>query len=318
VLIRHAVRGLLALAASVLLCAPAHAQLFRAYLSVSGSDSNPCTLPSPCRLLPAALNAVTSGGEIWLLDSANYNTATVDITKSVTILAVPGVVGSVVATGGDAIEVNTPGVQVVLRNLAIVPLPGTGGLNGISLLAGLSLTVENCIIANLTGNGIVVQPTTFTNLRVAGSTIRGNSDAGIDVVPGTASTTTIFDIIDTSIDANEGGGLVVSANNATSNVKGVIRNSRISQNGNNGIIAVSQLGSTVNVTVSHTQISHNSLNGIISTFGPTKVYAAGNTITDNAGTGLFAASSGVIESAGNNEVRNNGTNATGITTPGML
>src|SRR6185503_13920086 len=74
------------------LAASAHAQLFRAYLSGSGSDTNPCTLVAPCRLLPAALNAVASGGEIWMLDSANYNSSTVNITKSVSILAIPGVV----------------------------------------------------------------------------------------------------------------------------------------------------------------------------------------------------------------------------------
>jgi len=50
---------------------PAHAQLFRAYLAIGGSDSNPGTLPAPCRLLPAALNAVADGGEVWMLDSAN-------------------------------------------------------------------------------------------------------------------------------------------------------------------------------------------------------------------------------------------------------
>ena len=39
-----------------------------------------------------------------MLDSANYNTGPVNVTKSVTILAVPGALGSVVATGGDAIK----------------------------------------------------------------------------------------------------------------------------------------------------------------------------------------------------------------------
>ncbi len=71
--------------------------LFRAYLSQNGSDTNPCTLPAPCRLLPAALAAVKDGGEIWMLDSANFNVGVVDIAKSVTILAVPGALGSVVA-----------------------------------------------------------------------------------------------------------------------------------------------------------------------------------------------------------------------------
>src|SRR4051812_32948641 len=78
----------------------AQAQLFRAYLSISGNDTNPCTLQAPCRLLPAALAAVADGGEVWMLDSGNYNTSVVSINKSVSIIAVPGQVGSLVATGG--------------------------------------------------------------------------------------------------------------------------------------------------------------------------------------------------------------------------
>jgi hypothetical protein len=35
----------------------------------------PVHAAAPCRLLPAALAAVASGGEVWMLDSANYNTA---------------------------------------------------------------------------------------------------------------------------------------------------------------------------------------------------------------------------------------------------
>src|SRR5262249_36100240 len=147
-------------------------------LALSGSDSNPCTLPAPCRLLPAALNVVANGGEIWLLDSANYNTATVNIAKSVTILAVPGAVGSVVATGGNAINIATGGVNVALRNLVIVPLVGGGGTNGISFTAGSGLVVENCLIANLPGSGMVLAPTTSSKIGIAGSTIRGNATNG--------------------------------------------------------------------------------------------------------------------------------------------
>jgi hypothetical protein len=57
-------------------------------------DTNNCTVGAPCRLLPAALAAVGSGGEIWILDSANYNTGPVTIGKSVSILAIPGAVGT--------------------------------------------------------------------------------------------------------------------------------------------------------------------------------------------------------------------------------
>ena len=83
-------RSALALAFTIFLAATAQAQSFRAYLASTGSDAHPCTLHFPCRLLPAALAVVANGGEIWMLDSANYNTGPVSITKSVTIQAVPG------------------------------------------------------------------------------------------------------------------------------------------------------------------------------------------------------------------------------------
>src|SRR5258706_11932148 len=53
--------------------ADADAALFRAFLSSTGNDANACTVAAPCRLLPAALAAIDDGGEVWILDSANYN-----------------------------------------------------------------------------------------------------------------------------------------------------------------------------------------------------------------------------------------------------
>src|SRR4051794_14499929 len=104
----------------LVLCGPvaAQAQIFRAYLASSGNDANACTVAAPCRLLPAALAAVIDGGEIWMLDSANFNTGTVYITKSVSILAVPGQIGSIIAVGGQrALQIDTPDLHVGLRNL---------------------------------------------------------------------------------------------------------------------------------------------------------------------------------------------------------
>jgi hypothetical protein len=130
----------------------ASAALFRAYVSSSGSDANDCTLPHPCRLLPKALTTISDGGEIWMLDSANYNTSTVNIGKSVTIVAIPGAVGSVVATGGNAITINASGVHVTLRNLVIAPL----GLSsdGIYFQSGAELDVEDCHISGVADAGI--------------------------------------------------------------------------------------------------------------------------------------------------------------------
>lgn len=121
----------------------AHAGLFRAYLSLNGNDANPCTVQLPCRLLPAALAATNDGGEIWMLDSANFNTAPVSITKSVKIFAIPGALGSVVGNGGDAIDINTAG-DVTLRNLQILNF--SGGVNGISIANAGAVHVEKTSI----------------------------------------------------------------------------------------------------------------------------------------------------------------------------
>jgi hypothetical protein len=43
---RFGIRTALAALAALALCAPAQAQLFRAYLASDGSDANPCTLSS--------------------------------------------------------------------------------------------------------------------------------------------------------------------------------------------------------------------------------------------------------------------------------
>jgi parallel beta-helix repeat protein len=310
----------------------AQAQLFRAYVASTGSDANPCTLGAPCRLLPAALAAVTNGGEIWMLDSANYNGAPVNVTKSVTILAVPGVVGSVVATAGNAIDIGTAGVKVVLRNLVIVPLPGTGGSRGVSMTAGNSLTVEGCLLANLPGGGIVVTGASVyisnSTVRdngvnglwlqsgargtVTGSTFSGNTNSGIIVYGLSAGTTTTLDIADSTIDGNNGGVLAESVN-ATAVVKVSLQGSRSVGNVNSGASAISQAGAAVTLTASGNVLTHGAVG--ISSFSPgARVWAQGNTVSGNV-VGLQAQGGGVIESAGDNAVRNNDLDSFGAITP---
>jgi hypothetical protein len=130
--------------------------LFRAYVASTGSDRNPCTLPSPCRLLPAAINATMDGGEVWMLDSANYNTGTVAITKSVSVLAVPGAVGSLVGNGCNAIEIVTPGVTVNLRNLVLRAIVLNSDYAIRIGAANVALTVQDSQITGFS-EGIIVE-----------------------------------------------------------------------------------------------------------------------------------------------------------------
>jgi hypothetical protein len=112
---RHVLRITFALGLGLLLSAEVQAQSFRTYLSSTGTANPSCSLASPCRLLSDALAAVADGGEVWMLDSANYNSGPVNVTKSVTIRAVPGALGSFVALGGNAIDIATAGVKPTRR-----------------------------------------------------------------------------------------------------------------------------------------------------------------------------------------------------------
>ena len=324
-------RRLFALALGLFLSAAAHAQLFRTYIAPDGNDGNPCTLAAPCRLLPAALATVIDGGEIWMLGSANYNTSPVSIAKSVTILAVPGALGSVVAIGGNAINIATAGVKVSLRNLVIVPFVGGGGVNGVNMTAGASLTVENCLIANLPGTGIIANG--IMNVLVTDSTVRGNGTYGLFIqngaratvtrttlsgnlnagiyVRGTTASTTTADIADSTMSTN-GYGVYAYSDNAGAVVKVSVRDSRVVGNVYYGITADSIAGAPATVSVSNNIISNNS-RGIVASFTGARVWASGNTVSDN-GYGLYNSASALFESAGDNAVRNTTTNTNGTIT----
>ena len=68
-----------ALALAVTLpAAPANAQTaIRTYVSITGNDTNPCSLTAPCRHFQAAANATAAGGEIDALDPGGYGSFTI-------------------------------------------------------------------------------------------------------------------------------------------------------------------------------------------------------------------------------------------------
>jgi hypothetical protein len=170
--------------AALFLAPTAHAGAFRTFLSFSGADGNDCSVLTPCRLLPAALAATNDGGEVWLLDSANYNTGNVVINKSVTILAVPGAVGSFVGNGADALTVNAAGAKVNLRNLVFVNLSGASN-SGVTFAQGTLLTVRDSSFTGL-GTGVTVSASSAARTDVFASTFTGNG-AGMRVFNGRAT-----------------------------------------------------------------------------------------------------------------------------------
>jgi hypothetical protein len=270
--------ALLAMAAMLAASTLAEAGLFRAYLSRGGNDANACTLAAPCRLLPAAIAAVNDGGEIWMIDSANYNSAPVAVDRSVTILAIPGAYASVVAINGPALEVAQNNARVVLRNLAIRQF--TAGTSGVVLQAGDQLTVEDCEIYGLADRGILVGPGN-PKLVVRNSVIRDSGNAGIEM--GFAVNATLENVV---VRGNSTGILVGGASRAT------ISGSVIADNTVAGVSVEATSGGPARATVERSLIRGNATGLQASAAGgASTLVARTNSISGNdVGIGLVGGS----------------------------
>ncbi len=309
---RAVIRSAFAIAATLFLSFAANAQIFRAYVASTGSDTNPCTLPAPCRLLPAALTAVADGGEIWMLDSANYNTATVTIGKSVSILAVPGAVGSVVAVGGPAISITAGGLTVALRNLVIVPLVGGAGTVGVSMTGASNLFIEDCLIANMssdhgvyaTGQGV---------LNITRTIIRNNFGRAVYLANGLSAT-----ISGTHMLQNGSGGVYVIGTTATTTTAAV--SDSIISGGLVGVHAFTQVaGATTKIFVTRSTIHgvQFALASGTNGFGSAVVSVSNSMITENGDGWVQSGTGSFVESSGNNHIRGNSFNTGTLTNVGL-
>jgi hypothetical protein len=116
----------LTLAGLVLSASPARANTYnRTWVASNGSDSNPCTRSKPCATFQGALSKTAPGGEVDVVDSAEYGP--LNITFSVTIDGgdAVGRIGTLAlsTTCGPSFAIcvstgNGAG-PVVLRNLAV-------------------------------------------------------------------------------------------------------------------------------------------------------------------------------------------------------
>jgi hypothetical protein len=290
-------------------CFAAHAQLFRAYLSIAGADSTPCTLPAPCRLLPAALAAVASGGEVWMLDSGNFNTGTVDITKSVTILAVPGAVGSLVAPDlAYAVTLFTGNTRVAFRN---VVFRGLGpNAKAIHHTEAYSLGLEDC---HFQGAGIFATrtpPAAVARIDIERSSFR---DVIVAIEIHGAFRASLVDVqVANGIPSNDRGG-IEAWDGANVAIKGGSVTGMAGA-GNFGISAwhTNPTFPLTRVLVSGTQISGNDYGiGAWGGAGVTEVILDNAKVTHNA-TGVTM-SPGSVLSRQNNTIAHNDANVTGGT-----
>ncbi|HLX29225.1 MAG TPA: right-handed parallel beta-helix repeat-containing protein [Casimicrobiaceae bacterium] len=203
-----------------------------------------------------------------MIDSANYNTAPVSITKSVTILAIPGALGSIVASGGDAIDIATANVRVTLRNLVVIEF--NAGVHGINFSNGTRLIVEECEINGIpqdaihvtaAGAGVVVKNSSIHNIAGAGVFI-ANASAGLDHVTFVSNNMGVVAASSTSVTLNESlinntNTGVTATESGGSGTRVTITDSVIRASTTGVSVSSPTAADKVRVTLSRTTLSHN-------------------------------------------------------------
>jgi hypothetical protein len=233
----------------------------------------------------------SSGGEIYVLNSADYGPVTIN--KSI-IITSEGAVAGVLATSGTAIIISAgPGDAINLRGLDIDG--GSSSSYGIQFNSGLSLSVQKSLIRNFNQSGINFAPSGTSSLLVLDCTVTQNAKNGIllsNSATATLSRVTAF--------AN-GVGIFAAGSSISATLADVV-----TSNNNYGIGA-----SAAALMVQNAKVSNN-LIGIAADAGAI-MRIGGSTITGN-GTGLQATSGGQIQSYATNNVFGNTTDGTPSTT----
>jgi hypothetical protein len=258
----------------------------RTYVSGLGSDNNPCAVLQPCRTLQNAVSLTAPGGEIVVLNSADYGP--VVINKALTITS-EGATAGILSTGAIAITINAGAADAVnLRGLEIDG--GNAGATGIQFNSGLSLTIQKSVIRNFSSGGITIStpaPCSFLISDTAVANVAGNAIA----IAGQAGASGALNRVTTS--GSGSGVYAVGTKVSLAVIDGVASNNAygIAANGASVTIRDATIsGNTVGVQADQSAI----------------VRLVQSTITSN-GTGVIAANSAQIQSFQNNSIAGNGT-----------
>ena len=277
----------------------------RTFVSIIGSDSNPCTFALPCKSAQHAHDVVAAGGEIRMLDPAAYGLLT--ITKAISILG--GGHGGIAASGGaTAITINAGANDKV--NIRGVLLEGFGSGNyGVIFNAGASLSIQDCVIRNFVFDGIRFQPNAASKLSVSSTVISDLSNGnGITVLP-SGSRIVTGSLNEVEINNTGSDGLLVVGSGSSGIVDFTVSNSAIANNTFYGIVSASFGGAQTAVTVQNSMIVNHGVQGLLANGGSAVLHVTQSTISGN-GTGLGTANGARLVSYGDNNLDGNTSNGT--------
>jgi hypothetical protein len=292
---------------------PASALASRTWVSGTGIDTNPCTRASPCATFAHALAATAAGGVINCVDSGEYYTGTLFITKSVSIICVGAAAG--VTAGGAIVSINISVASTDVVTLEGLDLQGVQGGYGIDVAGGGTVVIQKCRIIGYNSalsSGIVVEPTSgLARVFIDDSTIINNgsatSSAGILVKP-TGGASANVSVTNVKLEGNTNGIFFDGSGGAgPSNID--VFSSNLTGNQVNGI-AVASSSAAVNAVVIDSLLNLNVNTGAGIAGSGATLRLDGNAIVSNI-TGVFN-SGGTLQSLKNNTILANGSDGTPV------
>jgi hypothetical protein len=279
---------------------PAQAQQpTRVFIAAQGSDSNPCNFAQPCRSFQHAHDTVAAGGEIDVLDPADYGALLIG--KAISIEG-HGYAGLQVAGGANGITINAGASDRI--NLRGLLLDGLGaGNGGVTFNTGAALKIQDCVIRNFNFGIWFGPPSGSATLNVSDTLISDNSFFAIQFQASSLSPTTVTAVLD-RVEA-DGNATGLFAEGFAGNLHVSVAHSVFSHNNNFGILAQNN-GGPAFVIVRDSTISNNANYGIQAT-GSNAIVLIGHSIISGNGTGVGAFSTGAVDSYNDNYLNGNGT-----------
>ncbi len=222
----------------------AGAQATRTWVSGVGDDANPCSRTAPCKTWAGAISKTAPGGEI----------DAVTITKAITLDGGGGQVASTLVTGGVNGIVVAAGASdlVIIRNIRVNGVNGGSTLNGIRMISGKGLIVENCDVFGFGNNGIDIAVSAAAAVTVTNTSVEGSTQRGLSAISTAGANSIKVAIVNSNFEHNahgvwaDNGSQVTVTGSSASNNAGVGFISQATGGGQQGVMSVFNSTSSLN------------------------------------------------------------------------
>jgi parallel beta helix pectate lyase-like protein len=287
---------------SLFVAASGFAQNNRSFVSTTGNDLNTCAVGNPCRTFLRAIAQTNAGGEIIALDSGGYGPFT--ISKSVSVVAAPGIYAALTATNGDGIDVTAGASDTVeIRGLNITILSGGATGNGINATSFGALTIENCIVKGGLVTGIWIAGNAGSHATVVDTDVRAAGSYGYQIQSRAA-------LVRCRAEKNGQYGLILPTGSLAVADAIVSAVDFVAVGNGAGVALDSQTdGHHAILNLDHALISNNTGYGVFafssSAQNVATVRVTNSTVTDNSSYGFDQEGSSIFSSMNNNMVVGN-------------